>query len=272
MAGTTPSGRPVLLGVPFDEASSFRRGAAGAPGRIRAAMASDASNLWSEQLIDLGEPGVYGDHGDVHLSGDARGAITGAVAQILAGGGRPMVLGGDHSITWPILRAIRPHHPRLSILHFDAHNDLYDNYLGDRTSHACPFARIMEEGLCDQLVQVGIRSMTGHQRQQADRFGVDVIDMRRWSRGETPALRHPVYVSMDIDVLDPAFAPGVSHRESGGMDVRSVIGILHQLDQPVIGADLVEYNPEADFDGVTAGVSAKLLKEILGVMIGGNAE
>jgi arginase family enzyme len=77
---------------------------------------------------------------------------------------------------------------------------------------------------------------------------------------------------MDIDVLDPAFAPGVSHRESGGMDVRSVIGILHQLDQPVIGADLVEYNPEADFDGATAGVSAKLLKEILGVMIGGNAE
>ncbi len=265
MPSTT--GRPVLLGVPFDAASSFLRGPAQAPPAIRAAFRSDVSNSWTEQLIDLGVPGAFGDAGDLELTDAPHDAITAGVAGILANGERPLVLGGDHSITWPILRAVRARHPQLSILHFDAHNDLYDHYEGDRTSHACPFARIMEEGLCDQLVQVGIRAMSGHQREQADRFGVDVIDMRRWSLGVRPQMRFPVYISLDIDVLDPAFAPGVSHRESGGLDVRSVITELHRLDQPLVGADLVEFNPVTDVDGLTGRVCAKLLKELLGAML-----
>lgn len=263
----TPSGQPVLLGVPFDAASSALRGSAAAPPAIRRALRNDSSNLWSESFVDLAAPGAFGDAGDVALGGAPRDAIRGAVATILADGGRPVVLGGDHSITHPVVAAVRARHPRLSILHFDAHNDLYDHYEGDRHSHACPFARIMEAGLCDQLVQVGIRASTRHQREQADRFGVDVIDMRRWAAGDRPVLQHPVYISLDIDALDPAFAPGVSHREGGGLTTREVITQLHAVCVPIVGADLVEYNPSCDLDGVTASACAKLLKELLAMMI-----
>ena len=124
----------------------------------------------------------------------------------------------------------------------------------------------MEEGLADELVQVGIRAMTGHQRDQADRFGVDVIDMRRWSAGARPTLQHPVYISLDLDVLDPAFAPGVSHREPGGLSVREVLSVLQEVRVPIVGVDLVEYNPLRDLDGVTATVAGKLLKEMLAAM------
>ena len=258
---------PILLGVPFDAASSFRRGPAGAPPAIRAAMLSDAHNLWSEQGVDLGVRGTFGDAGDLVLGAEPRAAITRGVATVIASGGRPLVLGGDHSITHPVLETVRPHHARLSILHLDAHNDLYEDFDGDRHSHACPFARIMEAGLCDQLVQVGIRSMTGHQREQAERFGVEVIDMRRWVAGERPRLRHPVYVSLDVDVLDPAFAPGVSHREGGGLTTREVLTLLHGIDVPVVGADLVEYNPTRDLDEVTASTCGKLLKELLATLV-----
>lgn len=261
------TGRPVLLGVPFDGASSFLRGAARAPAAIRAALASDASNLWTESMVDLGQGELWGDDGDLLPGDDVHEAVVAGVARIAARGERPLVLGGDHSITWPVVRAVRRHCPSLSILHFDAHNDLYDHYEGDTRSHACPFARIMEEGLCDQLVQVGIRAMTGHQREQAARFGVQVIDMRRWVAGERPVLRYPTYVSLDVDVLDPAFAPGVSHRESGGLEVRAVITELQRIGPPVVGADLVEYNPERDLGEVTAPVTAKLLKELLGAML-----
>lgn len=260
------TGVPTLLGLPFDEASSFRRGAADAPPLIRAAMRSDASNMWTETLVDLSVPGAYADAGDADLAGDARDAMTAAVAQVMAAGGRPVVLGGDHAVTWPVLRAVRAAHRELSILHFDAHNDLYDHFEGDKGSHACPFARIMEAGLADELIQVGIRAMTGHQREQADRFGVDVIDMRRWVAGVRPAVRHPVYISIDLDVLDPAHAPGVSHREPGGLSVRDVLTVLQGLRVPIVGADLVEYNPARDLDGVTATVGGKVLKELLGAM------
>lgn len=218
-------------------------------------------------MVDLGDPSAFGDAGDVALGSDHRADIRSAVSAILAAGARPLVLGGDHSITWPVVAAVRERHERLSILHFDAHPDLYDEFEGDRYSHACPFARIMEAGLCDQLVQVGIRSMSGLQQQQVQRFGVDVIDMQRWSAGVRPVLRHPVYISLDVDVLDPAFAPGVSHREGGGLTTREVITQLQAISVPVVGADLVEYNPVRDVDGVTASTCARLLKELLATMI-----
>lgn len=263
----TASGQPVLLGVPFDAASSSLRGSAAAPPAIRRELRNESSNLWSEAFVDLAAPGAFGDAGDVTLGAAPRDDIRHAVAAILRDGGRPVVLGGDHSITHPVVAAVRDRHPRLSILHFDAHNDLYDNYEGDRHSHACPFARILEAGLCDQLVQVGIRGSSQHQREQAARFGVDVIDMRRWAAGDRPTLRHPVYISLDIDALDPACAPGVSHREGGGLTTREVVTQLQAVRVPIVGADLVEYNPSRDLDGITATACAKLLKELLAMMI-----
>jgi agmatinase len=212
-----------------------------------------------------------GDAGDASIPPDAPGAeaaeaIDAAVTGVLRAGGRPIALGGDHSVSYPALRAVRRFHPRLSVLHVDAHPDLYDVFEGDRHSHACPFARVMEAGLADQLVQVGIRAMNAHQRAQAERFGVDVIDMREWGDGRRPALRHPAYVSIDLDGIDPAHAPGVSHREPGGLTVREVLTLLHRAGVPVVAADVVEYNPSRDPDGVTAPVAAKLVKELAGVM------
>lgn len=265
---------PTLLGAPFDAASSFLRGAAAAPPLIRAALKSGASNWWTEGGIDLGVAGALGDAGDVAIDpasdGEAvRAAITDAVARVLGAGKRPIVLGGDHAITFPVVRAVRAAHPLLSILHVDAHPDLYDEFEGDRWSHATPFARIMEAGLADRLSQIGIRAMTGHQREQAERFGVEVIDMRAWATGRRPTIATPVYISIDCDGLDPAFAPGVSHREPGGLSVRDVLGLVQQLQVPIVGADVVEFNPSQDPVGITAPVCAKIVKEIAGAMIAG---
>jgi arginase family enzyme len=144
---------------------------------------------------------------------------------------------------------------------------LYEEFEGDRFSHACPFARIMEEGLARRLVQVGIRTLNSHQRRQAQRYGVEVMEMRSWEAGARPAVDGAVYLSVDLDVLDPAFAPGVSHREPGGLSVREVLSLVQQMGGGLVGADLVEYNPRQDIGGVTAVVAAKIVKEIAGRML-----
>jgi agmatinase len=189
------------------------------------------------------------------------------IAAVRADGARPIALGGDHSVTYPILRAVGRRHPALTILHIDAHPDLYDEFEGDRFSHACPFARIMEEGLAKRLVQVGIRTINAHQRSQAERFGVEIIDMRAWERGVRPTVSGEVYLSIDLDGLDPAYAPGVSHREPGGLSVRDVLTLVQSTGGTLIGADVVEYNPTQDFAGVTATVAAKIVKELAGRML-----
>jgi arginase len=250
------------------------RGAAEAPAAIREALASDASNSWSETGVETGAPGALRDAGDVALgdpakpdAAHARSAIETRVARLLADGVRPIALGGDHSVTYPVLRAVRTHHPRLTVVHVDAHPDLYAEFLGDRFSHACPFARVMDETLCDRLVQVGIRAMNDHQREQARRFGVEVIEMRDWRDGRRIGAAGPVYISFDLDALDPAFAPGVSHREPGGLSVRQALDLLHGLEGDLIGADLVELNPRRDVSGMSATVCAKLVKELAGMML-----
>jgi hypothetical protein len=170
-------------------------------------------------------------------------------------------------VTYPVLRAVARGRRDLTILHVDAHPDLYDEFEGDRYSHACPFARTMEEGLARRLVQVGIRTMNAHQRRQADRFGVEVIDMRGWQAGVRPRTDGPVYLSIDLDGLDPAFAPGVSHRDPGGLSVREVLDLVQGVGGVLVGADIVEYNPRQDIGGVTAMVAAKLVKEVAGRML-----
>jgi arginase family enzyme len=125
----------------------------------------------------------------------------------------------------------------------------------------------MEEGLAKRLIQVGIRTMNAHQREQAARFGAEVVEMRELPAVERLKLTGSVYLSFDIDVLDPAFAPGVSHREPGGMSVREAITHLHAIKGNVVGADVVEFNPKQDVSQLTAMVCAKILKEILGKMI-----
>jgi agmatinase len=263
-------GVPTLIGIPFDAYSSYLRGAGEAPPKIREALACDASNTWSESGVDLGVAGVYEDAGDLTFAEkDAFAAIEAGVGALIEQRKRPVSLGGDHSITYSIVKAVARRHPELTIFHFDAHPDLYEEFGGSRLSHACPFARIMESGLAKRLVQVGIRTMNRHQREQAQRFGVEVVEMRALPAYQKLKAKGPVYITFDMDALDPAFAPGVSHREPGGMSVREAIAHLHAIEGNIVGADVVEYNPVRDVGGVTATVAAKILKEILGKMIAG---
>jgi len=255
----------TILGIPYDANSSFLRGPAKAPPLIRKALASDSSNSWSESGVNLGAESVVQDAGDLALPSDCGAAFTAienAVDEQLARGTRLMVLGGDHSITFPVVRAFGKRFPDLTVLHFDAHPDLYDEFDGNRFSHACPFARIMESGAAKRLVQVGIRTLNAHQRAQAERFGVNLIEMRHGPSLARAELRGPLYVSFDLDVLDPAFAEGVSHWEPGGLSVREAIELIQSIEPPVVGADIVEYNPERDASGRTAMVCAKLCKEL----------
>jgi arginase len=268
---TTPTGfgPPCLIGLPYDASSSYLRGTALAPPLIRRALHSDMGNSWTEHLDDLTGSSGLQDHGDLALppSGDARAIIEAGVRSLRTRGCRPIALGGDHSVTYPVLRALQAAGSALTILHLDAHPDLYDHFEGDRFSHACPFARIMEERLASRLVQVGIRTMNGHQQLQATRFGVEVIDMRSWHAGLRPVVEGPVYLSIDLDVLDPAFAPGLSHHEPGGLSVRDVLDVIQQARGYLVGADVVEYNPTRDIHGLTSTVAAKCVKEIAGRMM-----
>ena len=259
-----------LLGIPFDANSSYLRGPAQAPQAIRDELHSGSSNLWTEDGIDLGRPGSFHDTGDVALPDDPAAAflaIESAVDQTLKLGHPLICLSGDHSVTYPTIRAFHAHYPELTILHFDAHPDLYDVLDGNRLSHACPFARIMEERLARRLVQVGIRTINSHQLSQAIKFSVEVITMRNLDRFPALKFEGPLFISLDLDVLDPAFAPGISHYEPGGMSVREVLDCIQGLKAPVVGADIVEYNPTRDVHGQTAMVCAKFVKEIAAAML-----
>ncbi|MDG1410721.1 MAG: agmatinase [Acidimicrobiales bacterium] len=264
-----------MLGVPYDVHSSFLRGPAAAPQAVRDALTCGSANWCTESGLDL-EPlrdESWFDLGDLVIpdhAPSAVGMIRNEVTAAIADGSRILSIGGDHLVTWPIVQAVSAVHDDITIVHFDAHPDLYDELDGDRYSHACPFARIMEEGRVARLLQFGIRTMTPHQRDQADRFGVEVHELRDWDY-RIPELSGPVYISIDVDALDPAFAPGISHNEPGGMTTRQLLDSLYQIDAsgvPVVGADVVEINPSRDVNDQTAMVGAKLIRELLGMMIG----
>lgn len=257
-----------LLGIPHDCNSSFLKGTAEAPPLIREAITSDSANMFAESGHDLGESTLMDDAGDVDctaLEGAAAyEAIHARVASLLDGGDQVISLGGDHSIAYPVIMAHAERHGGLSILHFDAHPDLYEDFEGNPFSHASPFARLMESGLIARLVQVGIRTLNTHQREQAVRYNVEVHEMRDISGLPAIAFVGPVYVSIDLDALDPSYAPGVSHHEPGGLSTRQVLDLIQNVPGRVIGGDVVEYNPLRDINGVTAMVAAKLAKELAG--------
>src|SRR5215204_6491106 len=226
----------AIIGIRYDENSSFTKGAADAPPQIRAALRSDAWNLTSENGTDLSGDSIFFDAGDIEpVAGSEMSAlIENSVYTLLADGLMPISLGGDHSITYPIVRA---------------------------------FARIMEEKLVKRLVQVGIRTFTAHQREQVRKFGVESIEMRNLIGNLQLEFDGPVYISFDIDALDPAFAPGVSHREPGGLSTRQAIDLIQRLKGRVVGGDIVEFNPRMDPLHVTGTVCAKLFKEIAAKML-----
>lgn len=259
----------ALIGAPTDIHSSFLRGPASAPSAIRAALASDHANSVAEDGTEIGTDIVMRDVGNLPLTESASddALIEAAVANAARSGAMPLVLGGDHAISLPVVAALASIHGPLNILHFDAHPDIYDDFEGDPRSHASPFARIMEVGFAKRLLQVGIRTMNRHCREQVARFGVEVIEMRDFAVDRVPILEGPLYISIDMDGFDPSVAPGVSHIEPGGLSARDVLNVLTRQTAPLAGADIVELNPLRDINGMTAILAAKLIRELAAVRL-----
>ena len=258
-----------VLGIPFDENSSFLKGPALAPQKIRDAFHSNSANYFTESGTDLENNPGWKDFGDLKfdLRTDFFEYIKGNITKLLASNEKLFILGGDHSISYPVVAGLTSLYPRLNILHIDAHSDLYHDFEGNPFSHASPFARIMENGLAYRLVQVGIRTLNTQQKEQAMRFGVEIVQMKEWEDSHEFQFDGPVYLSVDMDALDPAFAPGVSHHESGGFSTRQLLQLLQNLHGQFVGADLVELNPSRDLSGMTNMVAAKLFKEILDLLL-----
>lgn len=254
-----------LFGLPTDINSSFERGAAGGPAAIRAALWSDRGNMASELGPEIGTDIALTDDGDLPLIGDTAqddAMIRRHVAYVREDGEVPLALGGDHAVTLPLVEAAAACHGPVTILHFDAHPDLYDNFAGNPRSHASPFARICEAGHAKRLVQVGIRTLNSHCREQAKRFGVEIVPMAGFTPDAVPVLEGPLYISIDLDGLDPSAAPGVAHPEPGGLTVREMLAVLHKQTAPIVGADIVELHSGRDIGDVTAILGAKLVREI----------
>ncbi|CAM1342111.1 agmatinase [Tenacibaculum amylolyticum] len=253
-----------IQGIQFDDKSSYQKGPRLAPPLIREALTCGSANMFSENLISIDNSNVE-DKGDFEI--EEYFDIEKLTTKHLDSGSKVFTLGGDHSITYPIIKAFHKKYPVLDILHIDAHADLYDNYEGDKHSHACPFARIMENGFAARLVQVGIRTLNTHQAEQAEKFNVEIHQMKNLDIAAIPEFKNPLYISLDMDGFDPAFAPGVSHHEPGGLTSREVINLIHNINTEVVGADIVEYNPERDFQSMTAFLAAKMMKEIIAKML-----
>ena len=260
-----------VLGIPFDANSSFLRGAALAPPRIRLMDKDGSANAFTENGLAVIEGKVYRDLGDLTFENthpkNAFLKIRRNVAEQLNNEHKVFCFGGDHSVSYPIVDAFMDKFPDLHILHLDAHADLYENFDDNPYSHASPFARILEKAKIKTITQVGIRTFNTHQREQASRFRVNVIEMKNFDMGFINDLKGPLYISLDLDVLDPAFAPGVSHHEPGGLSTRQLISIIQQISVPIVGADIVEYNPIRDVNNMTAMVAYKLFKELIGKMV-----
>ena len=258
-----------LLGVPTDINSSYRRGAAAAPAAIRRAWRrySEFGNSATECGLEIGTDLQLQDLGDLSIREQAADhAVIADAAAEASRRGPLLCIGGDHSVTFPIVEGLSRVHGPLNLLHFDAHPDLYDDFVGNPQSHASPFARIMERGLARRLVQVGVRTWNAHNRAQARRFGAEVVEWVDFTPDRVPIPDGPLYVTCDLDALDPAFAPGVSHPEPGGLSVRDIVAVLGRLRIGVVGADVVELNPALDVGDSTSIVAVKLLKELAGAM------
>ncbi len=274
-----------FVGVPFDIGTSNRAGARFGPRQIRAEsclirpynMATRAAPFDSLQVADIGDVAIN----TFNLS-DSVAIIERAYDEIVTQGCRPLTLGGDHTIVLPILRALRKRYGALGLVHVDAHADINDAMFGERVAHGTPFRRAVEEDLVDgaRVAQIGLRA-TGYTAEDFDwsrRQGFRVVQAEEcWYRSLSPLMgeireqigQGPVYISFDIDGLDPAYAPGTGTPEIGGLTTAQALEIIRGcrgLD--IVGGDLVEVAPPYDSSGNTALVAANLLYEMLCVLPG----
>ncbi|PRY18567.1 agmatinase [Kineococcus rhizosphaerae] len=273
----------AVVGLPFDSGVSYRPGARFGPGHIRA-----SSKLLRPYNPALGvspfAPQQVADAGDLGLNpfdiGEALRETETALTRLTEDGATVMALGGDHTLALPALRALAKQHGRLAVLHFDAHLDTWDTYFGAPYTHGTPFRRASEEGLLDleRCLHVGTRgplyseqdleddAVLGFQVVRSDDYEVDgvagAVDRVRRRLGDGP-----VYVSVDIDVLDPAAAPGTGTPEAGGLTSRELLNTLRGLTGlNVVGADVVEVAPAYDHAEITGIAAAHVTYELLSVL------
>jgi len=274
-----------FVGVPLDIGTSNRSGTRFGPRQIRSEsvllrpynMATRAAPFDSLQVADIGD--VATNPYDLK---DSIRLIEAAYDRIVATGCRPITLGGDHTIAWPILRALHKKYGKVAVVHVDAHADVNDTMFGEKIAHGTPFRRAVEDCLlqCDKVTQIGLRG-TGYHADDFDwcrEQGFTVVQAEAcWNRSLAPLMEEvrarvgdtPVYLSFDIDGLDPAFAPGTGTPEVGGLTVHQGLEIVRGMKGlNVVGADLVEVSPPYDQAGTTALVGANLAFEMLCIMPG----
>ena len=283
-ASDTPAGLDVaLLGLPYDGGVSYRPGARFGPRAVR--EQSSLIRPWNPVLkVHPFEKLRVADCGDVDTVPISiertHAAIEAKIDEVIAVGARPLCVGGDHSVTLPIIRALARKHGPLAVVHFDAHPDTWDQYFGSKLFHGTPFRRAIEEGAIDprRMIQVGIRGpLYGSEDFEFhDRHGIEVARIETvkeqgtaWVAERFARLRGgPVYCSFDIDAIDPAFAPGTGTPEVGGLTSYEALVLVRALvGQNLVGADIVEVSPPYDGPGqITSLLAANLAFEILGVM------
>jgi guanidinobutyrase / D-arginase len=270
----------AVAGVPFDGGTSYRPGARFGPSAVRQASrllrpyhpAADALPFELAQVVDAGDIACTPFSAEEAVTQIETGA-----AALLEGGGRLVAVGGDHTIALPLLRATSARHGPLALVHFDAHLDTWDTYFGQRFTHGTPFRRAWEEGLLrtDRSVHVGLRGPLYSVVDLTDDAGMGFAQITTddvAARGVTAVADEivarvgdaPVYVSVDIDVLDPAHAPGTGTPEAGGLTSRELLALLRDL-HPValVGGDVVEVAPAYDQSEITAVAASHVLYELV---------
>lgn len=273
----------AVLGMPFDAGTSYRPGARFGPQAIRAASrllrpynpALDVSPFAGQQVTDAGDLAL--NPFDI---GEAVAAIEAGLDQVLQTSGRVVALGGDHTIALPILRVLHRRHGPIAVVHLDAHLDTWDTYFGAPVTHGTPFRRASEEGLLavGSCIHLGIRGPLYDRLDLSEDSRLGFALRRASSMGEAHEAEtlgavhdrvgsHPVYISVDIDVLDPAFAPGTGTPEPGGLSSRELLSVLRGLaGLPIVGADIVEVSPAYDHAELAALAAAHVAYELISLM------
>jgi agmatinase len=273
----------AVFGVPFDSGVSYRPGARFGPSHIRQSSrllrpynpALDVGPFAAQQIADAGD--VACNPFDI---AEAITQIETAATAILERGARLLTLGGDHTIALPLLRSVHKRHGPVAVLHFDAHLDTWDTYFGEPYTHGTPFRRASEEGLIDlaHSLHIGIRGPLYDRADLADteRLGfqtITCVEIEELGVGGTVVrmrerlARRPVYLSIDIDVLDPAHAPATGTPEAGGMTSRELLGVIRGLaGLQLASADIVEVSPAYDHAEITGIAAAHIAYELLSVM------
>ena len=262
----------ALIGVADDTQSTFLPGPAEAPARVRAAYDGLCFNSTTESGVDL--EGQVADHGDLHPLSDWSASARRyeeRIRELVRGGATPFIVGGDHAITIPVVQALSEIGEKVHVVQIDAHPDIYPDFEGNPNSHACTGARVLEMDHVASLTQLGIRTLNAAQHGIVERHAgrLHILTARDTASDELPHPPHvpadgPVYLTLDIDGIDPAFAPGVSHPVPGGLSSRQVLTFIQTFACRLVGMDVVEINPSRDVNDQTSILGARLLHEGMG--------